>query len=578
MNQNKEKTTSEYQKTLKDLKKKDVFYLKADKSNSVVAVDRLDYIRRMEDLISDGPYIEINFNPLDKMIKAVKATLNTIKMKFNIELEGKWTVSNPKVPRIYGAPKTHKPGNKMRPITSNIDAPSEIAAKRLVKQFKEFQGPPGFYVENTLDAIKKLENIQIEDDECMVSFDVTALFPNVPIEDALLLLKKWLKQNITDMDSVNTYVELAKMCMQDNYFQFDGRFYQQTFGTSMGNALSPFLANIFMADLESRLSKLKIFPKIWIRYVDDIFCVMKKNTIERMLVIMNRRHNTIKFTHEVEENGTLSFLDTKITRIDKKLNFNIYRKPMATSRFIPIDSHHSIQHKSAAFNSMIHRLINTPLSTKDAMTELNEIRAIAKINGYSEKFVDRIHKKHKKKKELRTLTTLTPTSRNDTPNKRHAITFYPTITNKLQRIFRNHQIDLVYSNKGKLKDILGNPKDKHETTEKSGIYQVNCTGCDYVYIGQTKRCLKTRFVEHHSNIRLNHPDKSNIARHVLNKISDNQGHGISLNHLTLVKEVRKQNELDAYESFYISRRKKEGANLMNVAAGKITSQLFELVP
>jgi hypothetical protein len=89
-------------------------------------------------------------------------------------------------------------------------------------------------------------------------------------------------------------------------------------------------------------------------------------------------------------------------------------------------------------------------------------------------------------------------------------------------------------------------------------------------------CL--RFGEHRSNIRLNHPVKSNIALHVLSKINDNQGHSISLDNLKVVKEIRKQNELDAYESYYISRRKREDANLMNVAAGKITSRLFDLVP
>jgi hypothetical protein len=62
---------------------------------------------------------------------------------------------------------------------------------------------------------------------------------------------------------------------------------------------------------------------------------------------------------------------------------------------------------------------------------------------------------------------------------------------------------------------------------------------------QTKRSLKTRFGEHRLNnsIRLDHPDKSNIARHVLSKINDNQGHSISLNNLKLVKEVRKQNSM-----------------------------------
>jgi hypothetical protein len=76
------------------------------------------------------------------------------------------------------------------------------------------------------------------------------------------------------------------------------------------------------------------------------------------------------------------------------------------------------------------------------------------------------------------------------------------------------------------------------------------------------------FGEHHSSIHLKHPDKLNIARHVRSKINDNQGNSISLDNLKLVKEVRKKNELDTYESYYISRRKKEGANLMNDAKEK----------
>jgi hypothetical protein len=83
--------------------------------------------------------------------------------------------------------------------------------------------------------------------------------------------------------------------------------------------------------------------------------------------------------------------------------------------------------------------------------------------------------------------------RDDAPTKRHGITFYPAITNKLQRIFRNHQIDLVYSNKGKLKNSLGNSKDKTDMLQKSGIYQVECERCDSVLV-RTKRSLKTRFV------------------------------------------------------------------------------------
>jgi hypothetical protein len=107
---------------------------------------------------------------------------------------------------------------------------------------------------------------------------------------------------------------------------------------------------------------------------------------------------------------------------------------------------------------MIRRLVTIPLSPDDATTELNKTKTIAKTNGYSEEFVDRIHNKHKKKEELQNLTTLIPVmKRDDAPTKRHAITFYLAIINKLQRVFPNHQFDLEYSNKGKLKDNLENP-------------------------------------------------------------------------------------------------------------------------
>jgi hypothetical protein len=39
---------------------------------------------------------------------------------------------------------------------------------------------------------------------------------------------------------------------------------------------------------------------------------------------------------------------------------------------------------------------------------------------------------------------------------------------------------LVYSNKGKIIDILGNPKNKSEQLEKSGIYEIKYDGCNAV--------------------------------------------------------------------------------------------------
>jgi hypothetical protein len=72
-----------------------------------------------------------------------------------------------------------------------------------------------------------------------------------------------------------------------------------------------------------------------------------------------------------------------------------------------------------------------------------------------------------KKKQLRKLTTLTPASDEQTINK-VVVPFHPPIANKLQAIFKKHQIKMVHSTRGKLGEHLGNPKDQvDETLQKS---------------------------------------------------------------------------------------------------------------
>jgi hypothetical protein len=68
--------------------------------------------------------------------------------------------------------------------------------------------------------------------------------------------------------------------------------------------------------------------------------------------------------------------------------------------------------------------------------------------------------------------------------KRVAVPFHPPITNKLQAVFKKHQI----KTRGKLGDHLGNPQDQVETLQKSDIYQIVCLGCS----GQSRRSITTR--------------------------------------------------------------------------------------
>jgi hypothetical protein len=63
----------------------------------------------------------------------------------------------------------------------------------------------------------------------------------------------------------------------------------------MGNPLTPIIVNLFMSRFEMNLAALKLLPRIWYRYVNDIFAVVKKAELANML---NAQYQTVKVTVE----------------------------------------------------------------------------------------------------------------------------------------------------------------------------------------------------------------------------------------------------------------------------------------
>jgi len=127
-----------------------------------------------------------------------------------------------------------------------------------------------------------------------------------------------------------------------------------------------------MSHFETQLSlKSKNFPRIFFRYVDDIFAVVSftKEELAEFVDFMNSQYASIKFTVEVELDSKLPFLDILVSRNNGSLDFDIYRKPTQVDRFIDNSSFHPKEHKLAAFNSMIHRMLNFPLSKSNLLKE-----------------------------------------------------------------------------------------------------------------------------------------------------------------------------------------------------------------
>ncbi|XP_055307900.1 uncharacterized protein LOC129572021 [Sitodiplosis mosellana] len=332
-----------------------------------------------EDFIESGPYEEVRRSPLPGMIRRTKEAVKTASETLGREIIWKLNVSNPSIPRLYTQLKLHKPGRKVRPITSNNNSPNEKLAQWLLSQFEAM--PIKFEtaaIKNTIEFVEKTKDLVLLEGEMQVSFDVESLYPNIPIDVTLQLLEHWLQSNQLEHEVVRELVRLTKICMDENWFRFNDKYYRQNFGCSMGSSLSPFLANLFVSHFETTLKKEGIFPRVWLRYVDDVYAIIKKHQLRSLLKRLNNtKYPTIKFTHEEEQDGKLNFLDLCVTRNGSKLEYDIYRKPSATDRYITSDSHHPFEHKIASFHSMLFRAVNVPLKEERFNTEIQRIKQIA---------------------------------------------------------------------------------------------------------------------------------------------------------------------------------------------------------
>ena len=94
----------------------------------------------------------------------------------------------------------------------------------------------------------------------------------------------------------------------------------------MGTKVAPSYANIFMSDFEEKyVYSYQLQPKVWYRYIDNIFCIWQHGLeeLKGFLMHINSVHRTIKFTEEISRDE-INFLDTTVKLSDGKINTDLY--------------------------------------------------------------------------------------------------------------------------------------------------------------------------------------------------------------------------------------------------------------
>lgn len=335
---------------IKEFKAKhpDVLITKGDKGKHTVILPKHLYDSKINDMVNTTEdYMEIDAIDVASLTIKTNAFVNSLILTTTISPEDKSKYEdkccNPA--QFYGLVKVHKTNFPLRPIAAACGSNGFNLAKLFTNILTEIFNEKSFHVINPPDFIKMLKDVEVTDDDIMISCDVISMFTNIPIDHVLKLVEKRSDVLLSRFHiGFELFSEIFNFLLREcAVFTCNGRFFKQRDSLAMGSPLSPILAKILMNDVMSyTLPKMIFEPKIVALYVDDSFWLLKRKQVNLLHAVLNTYHPRIKFTVEEENNNKLNFLNMTIHRVDNELLTNWFVKPFASHRLLNYYSHHPL--------------------------------------------------------------------------------------------------------------------------------------------------------------------------------------------------------------------------------------------
>ena len=123
------------------------------------------------------------------------------------------------------------------------------------------------YIKDINDFLKKLRSLpNLPDDIILCTADVVGLYPNIPHDEGLSVLRKRLDLRQEKDVTTSALVELAEVVLKNSIFTFMEKTSKQKRGRAIGTKMlySIIYVHMFMAKLEEEiLNEIELKPYLW---------------------------------------------------------------------------------------------------------------------------------------------------------------------------------------------------------------------------------------------------------------------------------------------------------------------------
>lgn len=180
----------------------------------------------------------------------------------------------------------------------------------------------------------------------MATIDVSLLYTIIEHHQACDSVKWALRKHSTLPCKQRKYlIRCLDLCLKNNYFWYEGKYYHQNTGVAMGAKFAPSVTNIFMAKWEEE-SIYRKPPKelsLYKRYIDDIIILWcgEKDTLSQYLEELNQNDRNIHLSWNISEEE-VTYLDLVIRQENNKFWTKTHFKSVDRNSYLPIGSCHHI--------------------------------------------------------------------------------------------------------------------------------------------------------------------------------------------------------------------------------------------
>ena len=295
--------------------------------------------------------------------------------------------------QFYVIMKVHKDPPVGRPIAPCHSWCTTNASRWLDVMLRPIVRSQRTYLQDSRSLLIHLDHLVLPPGVILATYDVTALYPSIPIRNALRRIDRILR-DASCLERV-AIMALLEWVMTNSVIQFEGHCYKQMQGTAMGTPVAPAFATLFMSSLDQEMSEQNLDDHILVhkRYLDDGFLAWtgSKESLLHWLALFNNRVDQIKLTWQTSLQE-IDFLDLHLFKgprfaIENILDVSTFQKSMNCYLYIPAISYHPVHVKKAFILSEIKRYLLRSTQESDFRLVYNQFYRRLRARGYSKEFL-----------------------------------------------------------------------------------------------------------------------------------------------------------------------------------------------